>query len=59
MYINAPADGNGFLDRDEILVAIRGMPGTRDKDIDVIFAEMDANHDGKISYQEFASSFFD
>lgn len=53
-----PADGNGSLDREEIKLALRGMPGTKDKDIDIIFSDMDTNKDGKISYQEFVDKFY-
>jgi len=51
------ANGDGHLDRDEVLVAIRGTGGPRDADLDAIFAEMDADGDGRISYAEFAKKF--
>lgn len=51
-------NGDGCLDRDEVRQALAVMPGTAEADVEEVFAQMDEDQDGQISFQEFAKAFY-
>jgi Ca2+-binding EF-hand superfamily protein len=47
-------DKSGFLERPEVVVALQTL-GIAESDTDRVFSRLDANNDGKISFEEFSN----
>jgi len=54
MFLESDTDNNGVLDKGEFLACIRNLDfGLTSKEINGILSQVDTNHDGLVSYEEF------